>query len=165
MELTKGILPWTRSCFVCGEDNPSGLHLRSEIVDDRIRITYTTRDRDVGYRHIVHGGIMATLMDEVMTWAAIMKIRTACVAAEINIRMKKPVEVGQEIIVEGWVEKERPRILYTQSLITDTSGKVLLKGAGKYMPMPSEGKALCEKDFVVHPDSIHPACLLGAFQK
>lgn len=157
-----GTLPWTKSCFVCGEENPHGLHLRSRYEDGCVRLDYETREEDVGYRHIVHGGIAMTLLDEVMTWAAIIEQGKICVAAELETRLKKPIEVGTSLRVEAWVSNSAKRICYTRGAISDASGVELLAAEGKYMPMPANDVELCEKDFVTSPDSIHPSKLMQA---
>ena len=110
----QGALPWTRSCFVCGQDNPHGLHLRSRIENGRVMLDYTPREADLGYKHIVHGGIAITLLDEVMTWASIVAARRICVAAELATRLKKPIRVGQTLRVEGWVIRQTSRLILTE---------------------------------------------------
>lgn len=156
-----GNLPWTRSCFVCGQDNPHGLRLRSRIENGHVILNYTPRESDLGYRHIVHGGIAMTLLDEVMTWAAIAASRRVCVAAELSVRLKKPIQVGQALRVEGWVVKHTSRLILTEGLITGADGAGRLAASGKYMPMPEEHARLTEKDFVSSPDVIPPGRLVG----
>lgn len=145
----EGWLPWTKSCFVCGEENPHGLHLRSRVEGDRVVIHYTTREADLGWRHIVHGGLSMTLIDEVMTWAAILSLESACVAAEITVRLKQPIEAGQAIRVEGrTTATKRGRLALTEGVILGGAGAVLATGAGKYVPMPAGDMPLCRDDFV-----------------
>ena len=156
-----GTLPWTRSCFVCGEDNPHGLHLRSRIEIGRVILDYTPREADLGYKHIVHGGIAVTLLDEVMTWAAIVAARRVCVAAELVTRLRKPVQVGQTLRVEGWVARETSRLILTEGRILNAEGQALLTAEGKYMPMPKDQIELTQKDFVISPDSIPPQKITG----
>ena len=156
-----GTLPWTQSCFVCGQDNPRGLRLRSRVADGRVWIDYTTRDADRGYRHIVHGGILMTLLDEVMTWAAILSVRRVCVAAEVLTRLKQPVKVGDRLRVEGWVARPGARLILTEGRITDVEGKVMLAATGKYMPMPAGQIELASKDFVESPETIPAATIIG----
>ena len=156
-----GTLPWTRSCFVCGEDNPHGLHLRSRIEIGRVILDYTPREADLGYKHIVHGGIAVTLLDEVMTWAAIVAARRVCVAAVLVTRLRKPVQVGQTLRVEGWVARESSRLILTEGRILNAEGQALLTAEGKYMPMPKDQIELTQKDFVISPDSIPPQKITG----
>jgi uncharacterized protein (TIGR00369 family) len=157
----QGTLPWTRSCFVCGQDNPHGLHLRSRIEDGRVILDYTPREADLGYKHIVHGGIAITLLDEVMTWAAIVATRRVCVAAELTTRLKKPILVGEPLRVEGWVTRQTSRLILTEGAIVNPDGQPLLTAEGKYMPMPKDQIELTQKDFVISPDAIQPQDIIG----
>jgi uncharacterized protein (TIGR00369 family) len=161
MKNTSTQLPWTKSCFVCGEDNPHGLHLRTRLENDKAVLDYTTREADAGYKRITHGGIGMTLLDEVMTWAAIAAMKKVCVAVELTVRLKQPIEVGQKIRVEGWVTKGTSRLSRTEAQILDEEGLVLMSAEGKYMPMSGDKANLCEKDFVTGPDTIDPHELLG----
>lgn len=155
-------LPWTRSCFVCGENNPHGLQLRSWLDNDgRVVLEHLARAADLGYRNIVHGGISATLIDEVMTWAAIVALRRPCVAAEMSFRLKHPITVGTKLLVTGWITENRRRILLTEGDIRDETGRVLVSATGKYVAMSSDGAQLCEKDFVDSPDVIPPQMLFN----
>jgi uncharacterized protein (TIGR00369 family) len=154
-DYTSGTLPWTKSCFVCGESNPHGLRLRSRVENDRIVLDCTTREADLGYRHIVHGGISMTLLDEVMTWAAILTLRRACVAAELTVRLKQPVTAGQCIRVEGWITSAKSKLVVAEGLVLDDRRQVLATASGKYVAMPAAGVPLCVKDFVDSPESLH----------
>ncbi|MFH0953845.1 MAG: PaaI family thioesterase, partial [Verrucomicrobiota bacterium] len=119
------------------------------------------READLGYKHLVHGGIAITLLDEVMTWASIMTARRVCVAAELTARLKKPIRVGQALRVEGWVARGTSRLLLTEGVIKDAAGETLLSASGKYMPMPKEQVELTEKDFVPSPHVIPPKEVIG----
>lgn len=153
-DYTAGTLPWTRTCFVCGVDNPNGLKARSRVEGDRIVLEHVARMSDLGYRHLVHGGISMTLLDEVMTWAAILTFRQACVAAELTVRLKQPVTAGQVMRVEGWVTSGKPRITLTEGRVLDDQQTVLATATGKYVPMPGGGLHLCVKDFVESPEAL-----------
>lgn len=164
-EQLEGTLPWTKSCFVCGEDNAHGLRLKSRVEKGRVMLDYVAREADLGYRHIVHGGILATLLDEVMTWAAILSVRRVCVAAELTTRLKQPVRVGARLRVEGWVARKSSRLILVEGRILDERGAVMAEAEGKYMPMPAAQAELTEKDFVVSPDAIHPSRVTGSARK
>jgi len=161
-EIGSGILPWTRGCFVCGESNPRGLHLKSRLENGCVVLDYTMRETDQGYRNLVHGGVAATLLDEVMTWAAILGSRRPCVAAEWTTRLKKPVETGQRVRVEGRISGGRPRLLLAEGVILDEKGSTVASATGKYVPMHRDKISLCLEDFVSSPDAIDPARLMGS---
>lgn len=155
-----GTLPWTKSCFVCGEDNPRGFRLRLQIENNHIILQYKTQPTDTGYKQIVHGGVLSTLLDEAMAWAAIVASGKLCVAAEIALRIRKPVRVNQLIHVEGWATKAVPRLVITQGMIRDMEGRELLHADGKYLPMPRDHAETSEDDFVIAQESIDPKLIL-----
>lgn len=156
-----GILPWTRSCFVCGEANSLGLRLKSRLEKGRVVLDYTARQADLGYSRIVHGGIVMTLLDEVMTWAAIIGAGRMCVMAEMNSRLLNPVEVGQALRFEGWVTRASSRLLLTEGQVTAAaSGNKMAGSSGKYLPMPEETIKLCAEDFVASPEALQIEKLL-----
>ena len=161
-KLISGALPWTRSCFVCGAENPHGLRLRSRLAEGRVVLDYIPRPEDAGYRRIVHGGLAITLLDEVMTWSAIVAMKKVCVAVEIASRLKAPVVVGRPIRAEGWATRPGARLCLTEGRVLDEAGQVLLTASGKYLPMPSEQLHLTEKDFVYEPGVLSWQDILGA---
>lgn len=154
-----GILPWSRSCFVCGESNPHGLRLRSRTEGGVVVLNYAPRAEDLGWRQIVHGGIGTTLMDEVMTWAAILCARRPCVAAEITVRMRQPIAVGQPLRIEGAIERGKPRLMFARGCILDAGGEPLMEATGKFVPMDEATATLCTDDFVEGPGAIPVAAI------
>lgn len=152
--LPSGTLPRTKSCFICGSQNAHGLQRRSRVENDRVVLEHVTRVEDLGWRHLVHGGILMTLLDEVMTWAAILTFRKACVAAEMTVRLKAPVAVGRRIRAEGWTGEARSRIVETEGRIVDEDGALLATATGKYMAMTQDAMQLCAEDFVFEEESL-----------
>ena len=150
----RGTLPWSRSCLVCGEENPRGFRLRSRVEGGVVMLDYTPRETDVGWRRLVHGGIAMTLVDEVMTWAAILAAGRACVAAEMTTRLLAPLRVGQSIRAEGRVLSARSKLILTEGLIVDAAGAAIVRATGKYMPMASAEAALSAGDFVHSSDAL-----------
>lgn len=97
-------------CLVCGRDNPVGLQTRP-VVDgkaNRATLKVLIPKNFQGWRGIVHGGILATLLDEVSVYAC-MAENTQFVTAGINIRYLKPVPVNTEVLVVGEVQEVRKR--------------------------------------------------------
>jgi uncharacterized protein (TIGR00369 family) len=151
-----GTLPWTKSCFVCGEENPHGLHLKSRLEDGLVVLDFVPREADVGWRHTVHGGITMALLDEVMTWASIVALQCACVAAEITTRLKKPMLPARRFRVEGRVVKANARLALAEGEIRDEGNEVCAVASGKYVAMSSEQFTSSAQDFVVGCDTLRP---------
>lgn len=162
---SSGILPWSHSCFVCGERNPCGLKLRSRIEDGRVVLEHVLREEDQGWQGIAHGGITATLLDEVMTWAAILEARKACVAAEFTIRLRQPVRVGEAVRAEGWSSGGKARLLRTEARLLTSSGEEAAVASGKYMPMPGDAVRDCAPGFIRSSDSIPIERVFGAAEQ
>jgi uncharacterized protein (TIGR00369 family) len=89
----------------------------------------------MGYNGIVHGGILAALLDETMGWAPALAHRRFCVTIEMSVQYLKPVPLGQELTVSGWSVGEGRRIWEAEGEITGADGTVYAKGRGRYLPM------------------------------
>jgi uncharacterized protein (TIGR00369 family) len=105
-------------CFACGELNEIGLHLKLHLERGRCWTELEVPRRFEGWEGIIHGGILCTIMDEVMAWALV-----ACdswgVTARMSIDFRRPVTVGQSIRAEGWITESRRRIQTTAGRILD----------------------------------------------
>ncbi len=154
-----GTLPWTRRCFVCGESNPHGLHQHSRIEGEWIVMDYTPREADLGYKSIVHGGITMTILDEVMTWAAIVSAHRGCVTAEMTMRFRAPIAIGEPLRFAARVISAKRLLIRTEAQVTRADGSIAATAAGVYMPMAASQLAFNAEDFVVHPDALDPRAL------
>jgi uncharacterized protein (TIGR00369 family) len=114
-------------CFACGPRNPIGLHLHFETTASGCRTRFTASKEHQGYEGIVHGGIVATLLDEVvvqMLWAMNMP----AVTARLEVRFLKPAPVGEELEVEASLLQAQGRILTAVATVRDGSGHELATG-------------------------------------
>src|SRR5262245_46499202 len=96
-------LPHTRSCFVCGESNPSGLKLVMETDGERAFAQWRPALDHAGFMDTIHGGIISTVLDELMVWACAVKTRRFAYCAELSVRFQKPVRPGQATRVSAWL--------------------------------------------------------------
>ena len=109
-------------CFVCGKANPSGLKL--DFTYDEAGAAYATLAVDEifeGYPGVVHGGILSTLLDEVMAKAIIQSGKVA-VTAKLSVSYRKALSSGQNVVLKGWITKAKSRIISTAASISDESG-------------------------------------------
>jgi len=130
-------LPHTRGCVVCGKENPHGLHLRLHVDEPsgRVSCEFVPQAEHIGFEGVIHGGVLATVLDEAMVWAATWAGRRFCVCGELNVRYRQGVTVGQRLRVEAKVSTHRSRLVETTGSIADENGNVLVSAEGKYVPV------------------------------
>ncbi|HSV15540.1 MAG TPA: PaaI family thioesterase [Tepidisphaeraceae bacterium] len=130
-------LPHTLGCLVCSRDNVHGLHLSLFVDPDASIVTtdFTPQPANIGFQGIVHGGVIATVMDEAMVWAATWVGRRFCLCGELTTRFRRPAEIGRRAIVEAKVEFRNPRLIQTAATLRDESNQLLATASGKYVPV------------------------------
>ena len=128
-----------RRCFACGPENSHGLRMTFEYGEGSARCRFTPRDEFGGWSNIMHGGVVATLLDEAMAHAAIAAGIRA-VTARIEVRFRKPVPTDRTLVVEGSVGARRGRLLEISAVLTDESGCVLAESQGKFIAEPASDR-------------------------
>lgn len=131
-------LPRYSECFVCGRNNAIGLDVTFYYRNGRIETTFTPKKEHAGYRDVVHGGILAALLDETMGWAAVVSRPIMCVAAELAIRYKTSAREGEPLLAYGELVADKKRLIQARGAIEREDGAVLCAGEGKYVPLPVE---------------------------
>src|SRR5439155_7491165 len=89
-----------------------------------------------GFDNITHGGAVAAVMDEAMTWAATWWGRRFCFCGEFTVRFRKPIIPSRTYRVEAIVEFSRPKLIETSAKLLEPSGVPAATAQGKYLPMP-----------------------------
>lgn len=120
------------NCFVCGHENPVGLKLDFAFEE---QCAYTRFDSPAcfeGYQGVIHGGIIATLLDEVMAKIILSKGLIA-VTAELNIRYRKPLPIGLNVRVSGEITLQKSRTIHTKAILSDALGTVYAEGTAVYI--------------------------------
>ncbi len=120
-------------CFACGVLNPQGLHLSFEKIDRKVVAKFLPRKEHQGYRDIVHGGIITTVLDEAMVKACILNGFNA-VTAEIVVRFRRPLITGTSCTVEAWINTEGSRLIEAESSIKDIEGNIIATAKAKLIP-------------------------------
>ena len=91
------------NCFACGPANPYGLHMRFSANEDTVISRLTVPEHLRGWNTMVHGGIISTILDEIMSWAAIHLLKSIIVTRSMTVEFKNQVHIGQELKAEGKV--------------------------------------------------------------
>lgn len=132
-------LPWSETCFVCGDNNPRGLNAKFELDGEgRIRLETVVDHCFEGYGGHLHGGVVTAMLDETAGWAATVALGRLCVAVELTVKFRRPVPGCSKVVVIGEpVAKER-RFFRAKATMSNDLGQVLATAEGRFMPVSDE---------------------------
>jgi acyl-coenzyme A thioesterase PaaI-like protein len=129
-------------CFVCGTHNPDGLHLEFEPEGvSGVRTTYVIPERFQGFAGIAHGGILATILDECMVNTVWLRGSTA-VTARLEVRLRRPVGVGERVTFRAEVVRESSRGFEVTSHATLDDGTAIADGRALLVKVGGQAKRL-----------------------
>jgi acyl-coenzyme A thioesterase PaaI-like protein len=130
-------------CFACGTNNPLGLGMSFYSLGNTVRSDITLSEHHVGWENLAHGGIISTVLDEIMGWTVIAFKRVFFVTRNIEVHYLRPVEVNSPLTAIGEIEADfAPKGCSTKGALLDANGKKLAEGraemaylSGKRLPL------------------------------
>jgi uncharacterized protein (TIGR00369 family) len=130
--------PNSKMCFACGLQNPIGLKM-AFYEDDQHRVVaqFTPREEHEGYPGITHGAIATALLDETMGRVAIAAGRWMA-TAQLNIRFRQPIPIGETVTVVGEVVEWKKRVLEARGEIRLADGQIGAEASGTFLEIPPE---------------------------
>ena len=148
-------LPHTKSCFVCGLNNPLGLKLDFETDGQIVRARFVPRPEHVGFRETIHGGIISTVLDEAMVWAVGVQTKRFAYCAELNVRFLQPARPGEELmVVAELTDNRRNKLFEAKAELQSPRGAVYAAGTGKYLPVKEAQQAEMLSDFAESTENL-----------
>ncbi|MBN2432574.1 MAG: PaaI family thioesterase [Acidobacteria bacterium] len=121
-------------CFCCGRDNPRGMKLDIRSGEDgEVYTLYTPPAEFQGYQGVVHGGILATLMDEIMAHALLRRGMGSAATARMEVVFRHPARTGVELRICGRVEDVSGRRITTTAVIADADGRRLAEARALFL--------------------------------
>ena len=119
-------------CFVCGSKNPFGLKLKFKMVaeNSQAETEVCFPDHFQGWANVVHGGLVSTVLDEVMVKAATAN-NINCVTAEMTVKFRKPIKHNTVYRVLGKIVEDRERVLLADAALRDDNGSVFARASAK----------------------------------
>ena len=124
-------------CFACGTDNNCGLKLSIEAKKGEALTVFVLDERYEGWKGIAHGGIIATILDEVMAWAVI-SLGHAALTAALEIRYRSPMFIGKSYRAIAKVKEGKNRKFIVESFIEGIQGDKIAEAKGVYVRVPEE---------------------------
>jgi len=130
--------PTSRLCFVCGESNPAGVHVRFyEQEDGSVLSRFTGQEHHQGYPGRMHGGVITAIMDETIGRAIMVRHGEEVwgVTAELTVRFRKPVPLNVELTARGRITNENSRLFEGAGELLLPDGSVAVEATGKFIKL------------------------------
>ncbi len=114
-------------CFVCGPKNPIGLKLHFTQDGQTVSTEFTPDKLYQGWSGVVHGGIIGSVLDEAMSYAALFSgVNT--VTARMQTRFKRPAQIGEPLIITAWLTKKTRRLVEAKAEVSLKDGTPIADG-------------------------------------
>jgi uncharacterized protein (TIGR00369 family) len=138
------------------------LRLRFHTDGHLVRAEFTPRPEHIGFRDVVHGGIIATILDEIMVWACAVQVRKFGYCAEMSVRYQQPLRPGQVVVATGeMVANRRNRIFEAKAEIRSRDNSLMASATGKYLPLKADEMSGFLPDLVGGDEWIRAASPIG----
>ncbi|RLD32451.1 MAG: PaaI family thioesterase [Bacteroidetes bacterium] len=127
------------NCFACSPNNENGLQMQFVEDGDYVTCEWEPRGFLQGYNNILHGGIQATLLDEIASWFVQIKLKTAGVTSSMNIRLRRTVYVNKgNLKLRAWLKETRRNLVDVYVELINPDGKVGAEGVITYFTFSPE---------------------------
>ena len=135
--------PWLNKegydCFGCSPQNPIGLHMEFFEDDDNIISFWRPQEHYQGWVGTMHGGILATLIDETAGWVVTRKLQTAGMTSRLDIRYKHPMmTTDTQLTIRAHITEQKRNIVFISASIEDGKGQVCVEADVVYYAMDAE---------------------------
>ena len=126
-------------CFACGTANPIGLNMQFYRHGDAVCSEIVLSKQYEGWENMVHGGIVSTLLDEIMSWTGMYFKRSFLVTRKMEIKYIRPVPIETPLIVSGKLGKpaQYPKV-EVSGQIRNRNGNLFVRAAGQFAMVPEE---------------------------
>jgi len=127
------------NCFGCSPDNELGLQMQFVEEGEEIISRWEPKNHLQGYRNVLHGGIQATLMDEIASWWVQVKMKTAGVTLKMNITYKKPAYMNNgPYVLRASLRRMRRNLADVEVVLTDVNEQICTTGILTYYCFPEQ---------------------------
>ncbi|NQU66057.1 MAG: PaaI family thioesterase [SAR324 cluster bacterium] len=142
------------NCFGCSETNSMGLQMKFWWNEHLVRSKLIIPDHLCGWNKLIHGGVVSTILDEVMSWATIYSKKQMVMTKTMTIDFIRPIQIGDEILAEGEVlEITGKHAIITEGRIFDHENQLCARSKGHFVTFSQKvGKKLG----IISPDTPDP---------
>ncbi len=121
------------NCFGCSVKNTFGLKMKFIENEDGLTCKWNPDNHFQGWMGVLHGGIQATLLDEIASWVVFVKLGKAGVTSELKVRYRQSLQItGKPLIIKGFLREMLRNIAVIDTYLYDSEGKLCAQGECKY---------------------------------
>ncbi len=135
--------PWSEipgyNCFGCCDKNPLGLKMKFTEEPDHVRSEWIANSDYQGYHNVLHGGIQASLMDEIAGWTIFVKANTGGVTSRLEVKYKKPVVLDEKpVVLKSYLIEINRRIARLKVELYNSKGELCSIAEADYFVLSPE---------------------------
>lgn len=135
-------------CFVCGQRNHGGLRAVYRQEGERIVTEFTGDEAHQGFPGVVHGGIVASLLDETMGRTALL-LGAWTMTGRLEVRYRAPAPIGQRLVVSAWLTRDRRHAFESRGEVRVEGQELVAEGRGLFLRVPEAVRKQAEE---AHPE-------------
>ena len=150
-------LPQTMTCFGCGHGNPAGVSLKMKTDGKAVYADWSPRQEHAGFSHAVHGGVISTVIDEMMAWACGILGGKFAYSVDMNVRFHKVIEPGMQVHCIGNLDSNRRGKLFLASAELNIENVTAASGSAKFFPLKGDQEAMLKSEFGEHWQNVQAA--------
>jgi acyl-coenzyme A thioesterase PaaI-like protein len=136
--LYRVLVTYDGRCFGCGQDNDEGLKMRFEPTAGGSVCEFTLPDRYQSWQGVVHGGMIALMLDEAVGWAG-WHAGHPGLTGKLEVRYRQPLRVGERVRVVGRVDRVRRSLVYATATVDRAAdGGRIADATATLMAVPTE---------------------------
>jgi uncharacterized protein (TIGR00369 family) len=120
-------------CFACGPNNPAGLRMQFFTDEQSVFSSVQVPEHLCGWDNLVHGGVITTMLDEIMSWAAIYLLKTIILTKSVQVDFLKPLFIGAAVTVVGRVrERISSNEAVMEGVLYNADGNLCSRSTGTF---------------------------------
>jgi len=128
-----------RRCFACGTANPVGLKMQFYRLGNAVYSDIQLAQHFEGWENMAHGGIISTILDEIMSWAIICFRKTLFVTRKMELKYVRPVPLNTSLRARGRVmDEDKGSLIQTRGELFDDVGRILARSVGEFALVTEE---------------------------
>jgi uncharacterized protein (TIGR00369 family) len=126
-------------CFGCAPDNENGLKMEFYEDGDEVVSIWDAPDNFQGYNYILHGGVRASLIDELAAWVVFIKLKTAGYTTRLEVKYTGPAYTNRgKLTLRGRIAEMKKNIAVVDVDLLDPEGKIVTSGTAEYFTIPEK---------------------------